>query len=130
MDKERRCANKCIFCFVTSCRRGCAIRFTSRTTTPAVPFAGNYITLTNLSKQDIDRLVSLRLSPVNISVHTMNPELRVRMTGNPRAAELTGILRRFYERHASPVPDCALPGHQRRAELRYTMDELKNCGRR
>jgi len=127
MDKERRCANKCIFCFVDQLPPGLRDSLYFKDDDARLSLlAGNYITLTNLSEQDIDRLVSLRLSPVNISVHTMNPELRVRMTGNPRAAELTGILRRFYESGMQVRCQIVLcPGINDGAELRYTMDELK-----
>lgn len=126
MDKERHCANKCIFCFIDQLPSGLRDSLYFKDDDARLSLlTGNYITLTNLSEKDIDRLISLHLSPINISVHTMNPELRVKMTGNPRAAELPRILHRFYENGIQVRCQIVLcPGVNDGEELRYTMDEL------
>ncbi len=56
---------------------------------------GNYVTLTNLTEHEISRIIKMHISPMNISVHTTNPELRVKMMKNPRAGEALSIIRRF-----------------------------------
>ena len=89
MDKKRRCANKCIFCFID--QNPCGMRETvyfKDDDTRLSFLMGNYVTLTNVSREELDRIVQMRLSPVNVSVHTTNPELRVKMLGNPRAAKI------------------------------------------
>ncbi len=89
MDKKRRCANKCIFCFID--QNPCGMRETvyfKDDDTRLSFLMGNYVTLTNVSREELDRIVKMRLSPVNVSVHTTNPRLRVKMLGNPRAANI------------------------------------------
>ena len=70
---------------------------------------GNYITLTNLSKREIERIIALHISPINVSVHTTNPELRCAMLRNPRAGETKGLSTRCAPQGASPQdpPSCA-----------------------
>ncbi len=89
MDKKRRCANKCIFCFID--QNPCGMRETvyfKDDDTRLSFLMGNYVTLTNVSEKELERIVQMRLSPVNVSVHTTNPELRVKMLGNPRSAKI------------------------------------------
>ena len=86
---------------------------------------GNYITLTNLSEREIQRVIDLHVSPVNVSVHAMNPELRVKMLRNPRAGESLGIMRRFAD--AGIVMNCQIvccPGLNDGEELDRSMREL------
>lgn len=96
MDKAQRCANKCIFCFIDQLPDGMrsSLYFKDDDTRLSF-FQGNYVTLTNLSDEEIDRLIHLRVSPVNISVQTTNPELRVKMLKNPRAARIMEYMRKF-----------------------------------
>ena len=89
MDQKRRCANKCIFCFID--QNPCGMRETvyfKDDDTRLSFLMGNYVTLTNVSREELERIVQMRLSPVNVSVHTTNPQLRVKMLGNPRAAQI------------------------------------------
>ena len=82
MDRERSCANKCIFCFIDQLPAG--MRETMYYKDDDVRLSllqGNYVTLTNLSQQDLDRIARLRISPVNVSVHTLDPGLRAYMLG-------------------------------------------------
>ncbi len=88
MDKQMGCRNKCIFCFVDQTPKGMrpSLYFKDDDTRMSFLF-GNYTTLTNLKDGDIERIIKMHISPINISVHTTNPELRVQMMGNPSAGE-------------------------------------------
>ncbi len=83
MDNYRRCSNNCIFCFIDQMPPGMRETLYFKDDDSRLSFLqGNYITLTNLSEKDLNRIRTYNLSPVNISIHTMNPELRCRMLGN------------------------------------------------
>ena len=87
MDKQQNCKNKCIFCFVDQTPKGMRESLYFKDDDARLSFLfGNYITLTNLEDRDIQRIIRMRISPINISVHTTNPQLRVEMMKNPRAA--------------------------------------------
>ncbi len=86
MDRKKSCANRCIFCFID--QNPCGMRETvyfKDDDTRLSFLMGNYVTLTNVSDEELRRIVKMRLSPVNVSVHTTNPDLRVKMLGNKRA---------------------------------------------
>lgn len=84
MDKQRSCKNKCIFCFIDQNPKGMRESIYFKDDDDRLSFLfGNYITLTNLTDQDIDRILRMHISPVNISVHTTDPLLRVKMMKNP-----------------------------------------------
>ena len=88
MDSYRRCSNNCIFCFIDQMPKGMRDTLYFKDDDSRLSFLqGNYITLTNLSEKDLHRIIKYNLSPVNVSVHTMNPELRVKMLGNRFAGE-------------------------------------------
>jgi putative radical SAM enzyme (TIGR03279 family) len=83
MDNYRRCSNNCIFCFIDQMPPGMRDTLYFKDDDSRLSFLqGNYITLTNLSEKDLSRIVRYNLSPVNVSIHTMNPELRCKMLGN------------------------------------------------
>jgi len=87
MDEQRSCSNKCIFCFIDQLPRGMRDTLYYKDDDVRLSFLqGNYITLSNLSDKDIERIIKLRISPVNVSVHTLDPELRSYMMGNKKAA--------------------------------------------
>lgn len=88
MDKQMGCHNKCIFCFVDQTPKGMrpSLYFKDDDTRMSFLF-GNYTTLTNLKDGDIERIIKMHISPINISVHTTNPDLRVEMMGNRYAGE-------------------------------------------
>ncbi|MBR6917391.1 MAG: DUF512 domain-containing protein [Clostridia bacterium] len=93
MDKKMRCQNKCIFCFIDQLPRGMRKSLYFKDDDSRLSFLhGNYITLTNLDRHDIDRIIEMHISPVNISVHTTDPELRKKMMVNPRAGEVLEYL--------------------------------------
>jgi putative radical SAM enzyme (TIGR03279 family) len=97
MDRQRSCKNKCIFCFIDQLPKGLRETLYFKDDDARMSFLmGNYITLTNLTEEDIDRIVQMRISPINISVHTTDPKLRVKMMANPNAAKINEILKKFY----------------------------------
>lgn len=98
MDKKHSCENKCIFCFIDQLPRGLRKSLYFKDDDSRLSFLhGNYITLTNLKQQDVDRIIEMHISPVNVSVHTTNPELRVKMMHNKRAGEVLDYIRQFAE---------------------------------
>ncbi|MTI47765.1 DUF512 domain-containing protein [Sporosalibacterium faouarense] len=98
IDKAKRCQNKCIFCFIDQLPKNMRHTLYFKDDDSRLSFLqGNFITLTNMSDDEIDRIIRYRLSPINISVHTTDPELRVKMMKNKRAGRIIEILRRFNE---------------------------------
>ena len=96
MDKKQCCANKCIFCFIDQLPRGLRPSLYFKDDDARLSFLhGNYITLTNLGERDIDRIIKMHISPVNVSVHTTNPVLRCEMMKNKRAGEVLSYLDRL-----------------------------------
>ena len=127
MDAPRSCANACVFCFIDQLPRGMRKTMYFKDDDARLSFLlGNYITLTNLSEREVERIIALRVSPVNVSVHTMNPELRCRMLRNPRAGESIDIMRRFAK--AGIVMNCQIvccPGLNDGEELARSLRELE-----
>ena len=96
MDKPRSCANRCVFCFIDQLPGGMRPTMYFKDDDARLSFLlGNYITLTNLSKREIERIIALHISPINISVHATDPELRRQLLRNPRAGECMEIMGRF-----------------------------------
>ncbi len=96
MDKKQSCKNRCIFCFIDQLPKGMRETLYFKDDDARLSFLhGNYITLTNLSDEDIDRILTMHISPINVSIHTTNPALRVKMMKNPRAGEVLAYLKRL-----------------------------------
>ena len=96
MDKKHSCKNKCIFCFIDQNPEGMRDTIYFKDDDSRLSFIhGNYITLTNMTDKDVERIIKMRFSPMNISVHTTNPELRVKMMKNKRAGEVLRYLDAF-----------------------------------
>ncbi len=96
MDKKQSCRNKCVFCFIDQLPCGMRDSLYFKDDDSRLSFLmGNYITLTNLTDADVERICEMKTSPINISVHTTNPELRVKMMKNKRAGEVLAYMRRF-----------------------------------
>ena len=94
MDKMRRCANRCVFCFIDQLPEGMRDTLYFKDDDSRLSFLqGNYVTLTNMSEKDVERICFYKLSPINISIHTTNPELRAKMLRNKRAAEIMDNLK-------------------------------------
>lgn len=88
MDEYRHCHNKCIFCFIDQMPKGMRETLYFKDDDSRLSFLqGNYVTLTNMSEHDIDRICRYHLSPINISFQTMNPSLRCKMLNNRFAGE-------------------------------------------
>ena len=93
MDKQHSCKNKCIFCFVDQMPKGMRQTLYFKDDDSRMSFLfGNYVTLTNLTQEDINRIIKMHISPVNISVHTTNPTLRVEMMKNKNAGKVLSYL--------------------------------------
>ena len=98
MDKKQTCKNGCIFCFIDQNPEGMRESIYFKDDDSRLSFLhGNYITLTNMTDADIARIVKMRFSPINVSVHTTNPELRVKMMKNKRSGEVLKYLNDFKE---------------------------------
>ncbi len=96
MDKARACKNRCVFCFVDQLPRGLRRTLYFKDDDARLSFlTGNYITLTNLSEREIQRIIDLRISPINVSVHATEPELRAKLLGNLEGANGYELLKRL-----------------------------------
>ncbi len=126
MDKQRTCRNQCVFCFIDQMPPGMRETLYFKDDDSRLSFLfGNYITLTNLSEHEINRIMDLHITPINISVHTTNPDLRCRMMNNRFAGETLGLLRRFAD--AGIRMNCQLvlcPGWNDGEELERSMRDL------
>ncbi len=126
MDRHRTCRNGCIFCFIDQMPKGMRDSLYFKDDDSRLSFLfGNYITLTNLTEKEIQRMIDMHISPVNISVHTTNPALRVRMMRNRFAGEALQILPRLYA--AGIKMNCQLvicPGINDGEELRRSIRDL------
>ena len=96
MDKKQTCKNGCIFCFIDQNPEGLRESLYFKDDDSRLSFLhGNYVTLTNMTDEDVQRIIKMRFSPINISIHTTNPELRVRMMKNKRAGDVLDYLNAF-----------------------------------
>lgn len=126
MDKQQSCRNKCIFCFIDQLPKGLRESLYFKDDDSRMSFLfGNYITLTNISEHEVDRIIKMHISPINVSVHTTNPELRVQMMKNRHAGEALDILYRLAE--AGTKLNCQLvlcPDINDGAELERSLADL------
>lgn len=98
MDNAMHCKNKCVFCFIDQLPKGMRKTLYFKDDDARLSFLqGNYITLTNLTEDDINRIIKMRISPVNVSVHATDPDVRKFMLKNKNAGKLYDIMKRFYE---------------------------------
>ena len=126
MDKPWGCSNRCVFCFVDQLPRGLRRSLYFKDDDARLSFlTGSYITLTNLSEREFERICALRISPINVSVHATNPELRARLMGNAKAADIMTPLRCLAG--AGITMNCQIvccPGWNDGEELTRSMREL------
>lgn len=125
-DRVKPCLNKCIFCFVDQQPKGLRDTLYVKDDDYRLSFLqGTYITLTNLTEKDKERIAKLHLGPFYVSVHTTNPELRVKMLRNPNAGKIMENLKWFRKNkipfHAQIV---LCPGYNDGEELKRTLDDL------
>ena len=98
MDEKKRCTNNCIFCFIDQNPKGMRETVYFKDDDERLSFLqGNYVTLTNMRESDVERIIRMHISPINVSVHTMNPDLRVKMMGNRFAGEKLRFLKMLDE---------------------------------
>ena len=126
MDKQHSCKNKCIFCFIDQLPDGLRDSLYFKDDDDRLSFLfGNYVTLTNLDDDEVERLIKMHISPINISVHTMNPVLRVEMMKNPRSGECLKYIKKFADAGLSINAQLVLcPGINDGKELEYSLTEL------
>lgn len=130
MDKQHSCRNKCIFCFIDQLPKGMRESLYFKDDDSRLSFLfGNYITLTNITEHEIDRIIKMHISPINVSVHTTNPELRCKMMNNRFAGDTLKYLKRFAD--AGITLNCQIvscPGINDGDELVRTLTDLENLG--
>ena len=130
MDKQHSCRNKCIFCFIDQLPKGMRESLYFKDDDSRLSFLfGNYITLTNITEHEIDRIIKMHISPINVSVHTTNPELRCKMMNNRFAGDTLKYLKRFAD--AGITLNCQIvtcPRINDGDELVRTMHDLENLG--
>ena len=126
MDKQHSCLNKCVFCFIEQLPKGMRDSLYFKDDDSRLSFLfGNYITLTNITEHEIERIIKMHISPINISVHTTNPELRVKMMKNKNAGKVLSVIKRFND--AGIKINCQLvlcPGYNDGEELKRTLSDL------
>ena len=126
IDKAKSCRNKCVFCFIDQLPKGMRETLYFKDDDSRLSFLqGNIVTLTNMSEEDINNIIKYRISPINISVHTTNPELRKTMIKNKFAGNLYSIMERLAE--AQIQMNCQIvlcPGYNDKEELERTVSDL------
>lgn len=130
MDEQHSCRNKCIFCFIDQLPKGLRKSLYFKDDDSRLSFLfGNYITLTNITEHEIDRIIKMHISPINVSVHTTNPELRCKMMNNRFAGDALKYLKRFAD--AGITLNCQIvscPGINDGDELVRTLTDLEALG--
>jgi len=129
-DKVKPCLNNCIFCFVAQQPKGLRDTLYIKDDDYRLSYLqGTYITTTNLTQKDKDRIASMHLGPFYISVHTTNPELRVKMLRNPNAGKIMENLTWFKEKEIPFHTQIVLcPGYNDGIELERTLKDLTSLG--
>ncbi|MFD3156488.1 DUF512 domain-containing protein [Haloimpatiens sp. FM7330] len=126
LDKPKSCHNKCIFCFIDQLPKGMRKTLYFKDDDSRLSFLqGNFVTLTNMSEEDVDRIIKYRMSPINISIHTTNEELRVKMLNNRFAGKAYGRMKKLAQ--AGIEMNCQIvscPGINNGSELKKTIQEL------
>ena len=130
MDEKHQCRNKCVFCFIDQMPKGMRSTLYFKDDDERLSFLfGNYVTLTNLTEREVNRMIEMKISPVNVSVHTTNPELRVKMMGNRFAGRVLDILPRLAAAGIRINVQCVLcPGLNDGAALERTLCDLDALG--
>ena len=128
MDQYRSCSNNCIFCFIDQMPPGMRPTLYFKDDDSRLSFLqGNYITLTNMSDHDIDRIIRYHLAPINISFQTTNPELRCKMLHNRFAGDIFPKVQRLYEAGIEMNGQIVLcKGYNDGAELERSISDLSN----
>ena len=126
MDDYRSCSNKCIFCFIDQLPKGMRDTLYFKDDDSRLSFLqGNYVTLTNMSDEDVQRIITYRMEPINISFQAMHPELRCQMLHNRFAGDALKKVDRFYEAGIVMNGQIVLcKGVNDGKELEYSIEQL------
>ena len=126
MDEYKSCTNNCVFCFIDQLPKGMRETMYFKDDDARLSFLqGNYITLTNMKDKDFDRVINYRLSPINVSIHAMNMDLRIQMLKNRFAGNLLGYMDRLYEAELVMNGQIVLcKGINDKDELEYSIQEM------
>ncbi len=126
MDEKRSCKNKCVFCFIDQMPNGLRESLYFKDDDSRLSFLfGNYITLTNITEHEIKRIINMHITPVNISVHTTNPDLRVKMMANKNAGKALEVIKRFNDAGIKMNSQLVLcPEYNDGAELERSLRDL------
>ena len=126
MDNAKSCTNKCIFCFIDQLPKGMRETVYFKDDDTRLSFLqGNYVTLTNMKEDELQRMIDMHVSPINISVHTTNPELRVKMLNNRFAGKVYDIMKRFSKNNIHMNCQIVLcPGYNDEKELDRTITDI------
>ena len=130
MDEMRSCANHCIFCFVDQMPPNMRQSLYFKDDDARLSFLlGNYITLTNLTEREAQRIIDLHISPINVSVHTTDPQLHCTMLGNKNAARSLAYMRAFGKAGIQMNGQIVVcPGWNDGEQLRRTLSDLMDMG--
>ena len=127
MDEQKSCKNKCVFCFIDQLPDGMRDTLYFKDDDSRLSFLfGNYITLTNITEHEVDRIIKMHISPINISVHTTNSELRCKMMNNRFAGDALKYLERLCSSSIevnTQIVCC--PGYNDSEELKRTLSDLE-----
>ena len=126
IDQAKRCTNNCVFCFIDQLPKGMRDSLYFKDDDSRLSFLqGNFVTLTNLKDADIDRIIRYRISPINVSVHTTDPELRVKMLGNRFAGNILERLKLLIDGGITVNVQIVLcPGYNDGDALKRTLSDL------
>ena len=126
IDEAKSCRNKCVFCFIDQLPMGMRETLYFKDDDSRLSFLqGNFITLTNMSSDDIDKIVKYRISPINISVHTTDPSLRIKMLNNKNAGNIYEIMKRLADNGIQMNCQIVLcPGYNDGHNLEKTVNDL------
>lgn len=126
MDEYQSCRNKCVFCFIDQLPQGMRETLYFKDDDARLSFLqGNYITLTNMTEREVSRVIEYHLSPINISVHTMNLELRQQMLKNRHSGRIVEYMDRLYEAGITMNGQIVLcKGLNDKEELEYSIEQL------
>lgn len=130
MDEPRPCSNHCLFCFVDQMAPGCRDTLYFKDDDARLSFLmGNYITLTNLSEREARRIIDLRISPINVSVHATDPKMRSALLGNKAGATSLEYMKAFGEAGICMNGQIVLcPGYNDGEQLQRTMEDMAAWG--
>lgn len=129
MDKVKTCSNKCVFCFIDQLPKGMRKSLYLKDDDSRLSFLlGNFLTMTNMKEEEIDKIIEYGISPIKISVHSTNPETRKRMLNNKNGGNILEIIKRFQDTNITI--DCQIvlvPGFNDGEDLENTIEDLMGC---